>query len=97
MKFTPQCRFVFQETCAHEKRNNKGMELSLFLFLSHSPLDTGGGVEQWVARLTRNVEVVGSNPIKGPSVSLSKKLYHYCLELVGSRNGSEREFTILLK
>ena len=26
---------------------------------------TRGGVVQWVARLTRNVEVVGSNPIKG--------------------------------
>ena len=25
-----------------------------------------GGVAQWVARLTRNVEVVGSSPIKGP-------------------------------
>ena len=25
-----------------------------------------GGVAQWVARLTRNVEVVGSSPIQGP-------------------------------
>ena len=25
-----------------------------------------GGMEQWVARLTRNEEVVGSSPIKGP-------------------------------
>ena len=25
-----------------------------------------GGVTQWVARLTRNVEVVGSSPIIGP-------------------------------
>ena len=25
-----------------------------------------GGVGQWVARWTRNVEVVGSSPIKGP-------------------------------
>ena len=33
-----------------------------------------GGVAQWVARLTGNVEVVGSKPIKGPVVSLSKKL-----------------------
>ena len=32
-------------------------------------------VTQWVVRLTRNVKVVGSNPIKGPVVSLSKKLY----------------------
>ena len=51
---------------------------------------------QWVARLTRNVEVVGSNPIKG-IVSLSKKLYPNCLVLVGSMNGFERDFTIELK
>ena len=25
-----------------------------------------GGVAQWVARLTPNVEVMGSSPIKGP-------------------------------
>jgi len=30
-------------------------------------------------------------------VSLSKKLYPYCLVLVGSRNGLERDFTIELK
>ena len=29
------------------------------------PLSSMGGVAQWVARLTRNVEVVGSIPIKG--------------------------------
>ena len=29
------------------------------------PLSSRGGVAQWVARLTRNVEVVGSSPIKG--------------------------------
>ena len=51
----------------------------------------------WVARLTCNVEVVGSSPIKGPVVSLSKRLYTYCLVLVGSSNGFEREFTIELK
>ena len=48
----------------------------------------------WVARLTRNVEVVGSSPIKGAVVSLSKKRYPYCLVLVGFRNGFERVFTI---
>ena len=52
---------------------------------------------QWVARLSRHVEVVGSSPIKGPVVSLSKKLYPYCLVLVGSRNGFERDFTIKVK
>ena len=51
------------------------------------------GVAQWVARLTRNVEVVGSSPINGTQ---SKKLYPYCLVLVGSRNGFERDFTIEL-
>ena len=48
---------------------------------------------KWVARLTRNVEVVGSSPIKAPVVSLTKKLYRYCLVLVGSRNGFERDRT----
>ena len=31
-----------------------------------------GGVTQWVARLTRNVEVVGSSSIKGPVVSITR-------------------------
>ena len=56
-----------------------------------------GGVAQWVARLTRNEEVMGSSPINGPVVSLSKKLYPYCLVLVGSRNRFELDFTIDLK
>jgi len=34
---------------------------------------------------------VSSSPIKGPVVSLSKKLYSNCLVLVGSRNGFERD------
>ena len=34
---------------------------------------------------------------KAPVVSLSKKLYPYCLVLVGSRTGFERDFTIELK
>ena len=42
---------------------------------------------QWHSRLTRNVSVVGSSPIKGHVVSLSKKLYPYCLVLVSFRNG----------
>jgi len=32
-----------------------------------------------------------------PVVSLSKKLYSYCLVLVGSRNGFNRDFIIKLK
>jgi len=35
------------------------------------------------------------SPIKG--VSLSKKLYPYCLVLVGSRNRFKHDFTIELK
>ena len=42
---------------------------------------------QWHSRLTRNVSVVGSSPIKGHVESLSKKLYPYCLVLIGFRNG----------
>ena len=56
-----------------------------------------GGVAQWVARLSRKEEGVGSSPNKGPVVSLSKKLYPYCLVLVGSRNGFERDLTIKVK
>ena len=51
------------------------------------------GVAKWVARMTRNVEVVGS---QAPVVSLSKKRYPYCVVLVGSRNGFESNFTIEL-
>ena len=35
-------------------------------------------------------------PSKVPVVSLSKKLNPYCVVLVGSRNGFERDFTIEL-
>ena len=51
---------------------------------------------QWVAPLTRNVEAVGSRLIKGPVVSLSKKLYPYCLILLDSRNEFERDIKIEL-
>jgi len=43
------------------------------------------------------LEVVGSSPIKDPVVYLSKIRYPYCLVLVGSRNGFERDFTIELQ
>ena len=49
---------------------------------------------QWVAHLTRNAEVVGSSPIKGPRCFLEQQLYPYCLVLVGSRNELERDITI---
>jgi len=43
------------------------------------------GMAQWIVCLTR------SSPIKGPVVSLSKKLYSHCLVLVGTRNRFERD------
>ena len=53
-------------------------------------------VAQWVSRLTRNVEVVGSSPIRGPRCFLEQEtlLNAYCFVLVDSRNGFERDFTI---
>ena len=64
---------------------------------AQSITDTRGGVPQWVACLTCNVEVAGSSPVKAPVVSLNKTLYPYCLVLVGSRNRFERDFKIELK
>ena len=53
--------------------------------------------QQWVARLTRNVKVVGSSPIKGARCFLEQETYPCCLVLVGFRKGFERDFTIELK
>ena len=51
-----------------------------------------------VARLTRNVEVVGSSPIKGPRCFLEQETLPLLLiVLVGSRNRFERDYTIELK
>jgi len=45
-------------------------------YLPPPPLRTT--VTKWVARLTRNVEVIGLSHIKGPPVvSMSKKTYPY--------------------
>ena len=54
-----------------------------------------GGVAQRVIRLMWRSWVRA--PSKTPVVSLSKKLYPYCLVLVGSRTGFERDVTIELK
>ena len=40
---------------------------------SEAHKDVRGGVAQWVARLTRNVEVVFSSPIKGPRCFLEQE------------------------
>ena len=64
-------------------------------FISQEILSNG--VAQLVARLTRNVEVVGSSYSKAPVVFFGKKLYTCCLVLVGSMNGFERDFIIELK
>ena len=52
-------------------------------------------------RIDHNVELVNMvflfrAPSMAPVVSLSMKRYPYCLVLVGSRNGFERDFTIEL-
>jgi len=47
--------------------------------------------------LTRNVEVVGSSPIKGPRCFFEQELYPFYLVLIGSSNGFKRDFTIELK
>ena len=54
---------------------------------------TMGGIAQWVGRLTRNrLMPVSPEPHQRASVvSLSKKVYPYCLVLVGPRNGFERD------
>ena len=53
-----------------------------------------GGMVQWVVRLTRNVEVVGS---RHHQRHLEQETLPYCLVLIGSRNGFEHDFTIELK
>ena len=45
------------------------------------------GAVGWLARLPRNVEVVGSRPVNGPGWYLQHETY--CLVLVVSRNGFE--------
>ena len=50
------------------------------------------GLHVWLVTRRSWVRV----PSKTPVVSLSKKQYPYCLVLVGSRNGFERDFTIEL-
>ena len=50
-----------------------------------------------VSHLTEEMVKFYWAPSKAPVVSLSKKLYHYCLVLVGFRNWFEHDFTIELK
>ena len=81
-----------------ELNDNKSNKNTLLIWyqriIQPSPLRVG--VAHWVARLTRNVEVVDSSPIKCPVVSLINTHYPYCLVLVCSSNWFEREFTFEL-
>ena len=54
---------------------------------------SGSGLHVWLVIWRSWVRA----PSKAHVVSLSKKRYHYCLVLDGSRNGFERDFTIELK
>ena len=49
------------------------MEAILLNIKTCSNLFLESTVAQWVARLTRNVEVVGSSPIKGPRCFLEQE------------------------
>jgi len=50
-----------------------GVIIQLIFCFKHPP--KWCGVAQWVARLTRNVEVVGLSHIEDPCCFFSKKLY----------------------
>ena len=52
---------------------HNGGFLGLEVKFKTSSLSSRGGVAQWVARLTHNVEVVGSSPIKGPRCFLEQE------------------------
>jgi len=54
-------------------------------------------VAQWITRLTRNVEVLTSSPVKDPRSLLEQETLPFCLVLVCSGNEIERDFTIELK
>ena len=51
----------------------------------------------WAARLTRNVEVVGSSPIKGPRCSLAQETLPLLLSTGWFQERFERDFTFELK
>ena len=59
--------------------NNEELRLE---FYKREPYNSG--LHVWLVMWVRVTS-------KGPVVSLSKRLYSYCLELVGSRNGFERD------
>ena len=81
-------------------------------FLSHGSIKhtiRGIGTKEWLVlwkiSVRRQPDQSDSHSVilefephnKAIVVSLSMKLYHHCLALVGSRNGFERDFTIELK
>ena len=69
------------------------------LIVFDSIISPGRSIVHCVSTETYPRGAVGctSDSSKAPVVSLSKKLYPYCLVLVGSRNRFERGFTIKLK
>ena len=79
-------RYIIDYSLEHTQKLD--VHNNLFPFLNwHS------GLHVWLVMWTSWVRA----PSKAPVVSLSKKLYSYCLVLVGSRNGFEHDFTIELK
>ena len=70
----PQLSY-FHKRCVRSKADNKcttrnQQNLVLSIYEAYS---LRGGVAQWGAHLTRNVEVVGSSPIKGPPCFLEQE------------------------
>ena len=49
------------------------MYINMTLYLQITSQSIEGGLAQWVARLTRNAEVVGSSPINGPGCCLEQE------------------------
>ena len=91
MHFIRSLLFDWTTLCAYR---NGGMSVKEF-YLLFSAIT----LRMWIGRMTGNVVVVGSSPIKGPRCFLySKKHYTYCSVhvLVGSRTEFERDFTIKL-
>ena len=71
-------------------------KVTLFITWTNIIHKQRGGVVQWVYGWLVMWRSLIRAPLKTAVVSLSKKLYPYCLVLVGSRNGFELDITIEL-